>query len=321
LVSTVRPNLNGVAIVNSFGLNITASTGYCVLRANEELSSKYLFYWVQTNAFVKDMTRKAIGANYPAVSDKIIMNSKIPLPPLPIQQKIAAILDAADLYRQKTKALIEKYDELAQSLFLEMFGDPVSNEKGWERQKLGSLGIIKSGGTPSRSNPDFYSGTIPWITTVALGHRRIDKADAMEFITEDSIKNSATKLIVKHSVLVGVRVGVGKASINDCDICISQDILALTDINQNVNKQFLLDVLSFFKSYFESQKRGATIQGITSKTIKELDIICPPISLQDQFAQHIQGIEVQKALAQKALEKADELFNSLLQKAFKGELI
>ena len=78
------------------------------------------------------------GATIPHISRPTLESLKIPLPPLDQQKKIAAILDAADAYRQKTKALITKYDELTQSLFLDMFGDPVSNPKGWEKVKLGN---------------------------------------------------------------------------------------------------------------------------------------------------------------------------------------
>jgi len=140
LVSTVRPNLNGVARIPDKLNDATASTGYCVLRpAKQTLNSSYLFYWVQSNSFVNDMISKATGANYPAISDKIIKQSKIPLPPLPEQQKIASILDAADNLRQKDQQLIEKYNALSQSLFLEMFGDPVSNPMGWDKKNLQDL--------------------------------------------------------------------------------------------------------------------------------------------------------------------------------------
>ncbi|HEJ2572319.1 TPA: restriction endonuclease subunit S [Pseudomonas aeruginosa] len=101
LVATVRPNLNGVAVVPAELNGATASTGYCVLRADEKnLHGRYLFHWVQTGSFVEDMMSKATGANYPAVSDKIVKESKIPLPPLPEQKRIAAILDKADAIRR-----------------------------------------------------------------------------------------------------------------------------------------------------------------------------------------------------------------------------
>ena len=97
LVSTVRPNLNCVAHVPRELDGAIASTGFCVLRPdNQSLNSRYLYHWVQTRAFIGDMISKATGASYPAVSDSIIHASEIPLPPLEEQRRIAAILDKAD---------------------------------------------------------------------------------------------------------------------------------------------------------------------------------------------------------------------------------
>lgn len=129
LVSTVRPNLNAVAFVGDEFDNATASTGYCVLRPKpNELDSRFLFHWVRTERFVDDLVRQATGASYPAVSDKIIKASKIPLPPLAEQRRIAAILDQADVLRQKRTRALARLDDLLQSVFLDMFGD-VSSRK------------------------------------------------------------------------------------------------------------------------------------------------------------------------------------------------
>ena len=122
LISTVRPNLNGVAIISDNYENGTASTGYCVLRTKSTLNNRYLYYWLRTNTFIKHISNLATGASYPAVSDKIIKDTKIPLPPLPVQRKIAEVLDAADRIRQRNREVLKKYDQLAQSVFLEMFG-------------------------------------------------------------------------------------------------------------------------------------------------------------------------------------------------------
>lgn len=93
---------------------------------------------------------------------KYLEGIQIPLPPLPLQQKIANILDAADAVRQNDKALVVKYDELAQALFLDMFGDPVSNPKGWGKVKMDNLMTIVRGGSP-RPIDDYLGGTYPWI--------------------------------------------------------------------------------------------------------------------------------------------------------------
>jgi Restriction endonuclease S subunits len=143
LISTVRPNLNGVAQVKDNHVGMTASTGYCILRPKpEKLDSNYLFQWVKTESFIKKMVDVAIGANYPAVSDSKVKESTIPLPPLPEQKRIAAILDAADALRTQRRQSIAELDLLLQSTFLEMFGDPVENPKGWNGMELGKITSI-----------------------------------------------------------------------------------------------------------------------------------------------------------------------------------
>ena len=134
LVSTVRPNLNGIAKVNPELDGATASTGFCVLRPRPNLlSSSYLFHWVKSPQFVADMVSKATGASYPAVSDRIIFESAIAAPPLPEQRRIAAILDQADALRAKRREALAQLDSLTQSIFIEMFGDPVTNKKHLSR--------------------------------------------------------------------------------------------------------------------------------------------------------------------------------------------
>ena len=137
LVSTVRPNLNAVGRVPVELDGATASTGFCVLRPRSEVADgAYLFYWVRSPRFVGEMVRRATGASYPAVSDRIVCESKIPLPPLDEQKRIAGILDAADALRAKRREALAQLDTLLQSTFLDMFGDPVTNPMGWEVQRL-----------------------------------------------------------------------------------------------------------------------------------------------------------------------------------------
>ena len=119
---------------------MTASTGYCVLRPDEDkLDSRFLFHWVKTDVFVRRMVDVATGANYPAVSDAKVKASKIPLPPIAEQKRIAGILDAADALRTKRREALAQLDTLLQSTFLDMFGDPITNPMGWEKEYLANL--------------------------------------------------------------------------------------------------------------------------------------------------------------------------------------
>lgn len=167
LVSTVRPNLNGVAPVSDEHDGATASTGFCVLRPDpKKLNSNYLMHWVRSPQFVDLMVREATGASYPAVSDRIVKNSSIPLPPLPEQRRIAAILDKADLLRRKRKRAIELLDSLTQSIFLERFGDPASNPKRFKRGKIGDLLVDTQYGTSAKAGSDGAYPICAWVTSL-----------------------------------------------------------------------------------------------------------------------------------------------------------
>jgi type I restriction enzyme S subunit len=155
LVSTVRPNLNGVAKLDDRFDGATASTGFCVLRPNPQVvCPDYLFQWVKSPAFVSDMTKKATGQSYPAVSDRIIAESIVPLPTLDEQRRIAAVLDQADDLRRKRRTALEKLQEAGRVMFLEMFGDPIANKRGWSIIPLGEAGKLDRGVSKHRPRND-----------------------------------------------------------------------------------------------------------------------------------------------------------------------
>jgi type I restriction enzyme S subunit len=165
LVSTVRPNLNGVALVPPVMHGATASTGFCVLRARpEELDSAYLFHWVRSPRFVDAMVRMATGASYPAISDRIVFESKLPMFPIAVQHRISRILNMADSLRSKRRAALAQFDVLAQSIFLEMFGDPVLNTKSWPATvSLGEVASITSGITKGRKLVEKTTRMVPYL--------------------------------------------------------------------------------------------------------------------------------------------------------------
>ena len=162
LVSTVRPNLNGVAFVPDELDGATASTGFCVLRSDRtKLHDRYLFHWVTAPRFVSTMVKLATGASYPAVSDRIILDSQIPIPykngkpDVDEQKRIAAILDKADAIRRKLQQSLRLSDDFLRSVFLDMFGDPVTNPKGWDKTTVEKeVEFLTSG---SRGWAQFYA--------------------------------------------------------------------------------------------------------------------------------------------------------------------
>lgn len=289
--------------------------GLSAIRVKDNiLDNMYLFRYLQKQKNI--IANKGNGSTFNSIRKVVLEDLDIPLPSLTKQKEIASVLDKAQELISLRKESIKKLDELSKSVFIDMFGDPVLNPKKLEIIKFGNLGLWKGGGTPSRKEEDYFKGNIPWITTVSLGKLFIDKNDAVEYITEKAIQKSATKLIEKNSLVIGVRVGVGKVSINKDDLCTSQDLMSLTNMKDNTNIIYAYYFISLYSQIIKDKQRGATIQGITSSVLKEIDFILAPIEQQNKFAKIIEKIEEQKSLYEEELNKLEENFKALLQKSF-----
>jgi type I restriction enzyme S subunit len=286
---------------------------------SQDLDDKYFYFYL--SVLQAEIFRKAGGAAQPNISTKEISELKIPLPPLEQQKKIAAILDAADTYRQKTKALITKYDVLTQSLFLDMFGDPVRNPKGWDKIKLEEIGTLSSGSTPSRKVEENFIGDIPWVKTGEVNSKII--FDTEEKISEAALKNSSCKLYPAGSLIIAM-YGQGKTrgqvGLLGIDASTNQACAVLTK-SDKVNFTFLYKLIQMSYEDLRSLGRGGNQPNLNSGILKKYLVLNPPRILQNQFAERVKAIEIQKTQAEASLVQADNLFNSLLQRAFKGELV
>ncbi len=324
LVSTVRPNLNGVARVSMDLDGATASTGFCVLRPDpEKLNGSYLFHWVKSAAFVGDMVNKATGASYPAVSDRIIFESLFPLPPLEEQRRIAAILDQAETLRTQRRAALALLDSLTQSLFLDMFGDPVTNLKGWPTESLTDLCHCYSGGTPSKAKKEYWEGELPWFS--AKDMKAEDLFDSEDHISEQVPETTTLKLLPKDTVAIVVR---GMILAHTFPVCvlripatINQDLKALLP-KQPVNSQFLAACLRSQSGFVleKVSEAGHGTKRLDAQGLQSIRIPRPGDALEQTFATRIAAIEALKATHRRALAALDALFASLQQRAFAGAL-
>ena len=313
ILYTIFATLGEVCILNIEAATNQAISG--IQLESKQVDKDYLYHYLSSLKSTVNNIGRGVAQNN--INMTILRNFEIPLPPLEEQRKIAAVLDKISDLIAKRRTQLDKLDELVKSRFIEMFGDVTKNEKNWSTRKISEIATLQSGGTPSRQFPKYFEGTIPWITTVALGKNAIGIEDAIEYITEEAIENSATKLIPKNSLLFGIRVGVGKVSENIVPMCINQDIVAII-INDRykLNMLFLKNLLDMFSGYFNSQKRGATIQGIKSEVLKNISVSLPPIELQNQFADFVKQTDKSKLAIQKSLEKLEILKKSLMQKYF-----
>lgn len=186
--------------------------------------------------------------------------------------------------------------------------------------KLGEICNFQSGGTPSKNNSEFFDGTIPWVTTTSLNGSKIDERNAVTWITEKSIKESAAKIVPANSIMVGTRVGVGKVAINTVEMSTSQDIISLLDIDEERwDKDYLCKFLQSKSAYLNSQARGATIKGIKINVLADLEV--PDISFKEQcYISKVLNIVAELMNArQQQLAKLDELVKARFVEIF-GDL-
>ena len=280
--------------------NTTSSIGKISLDKSKA-NSKYVIWCMRSQNFQTQMWRVSHKSAQPGFNIQDLKKFKIPLPPLATQKKIASILDAADELRQKDKALVAKYDELTQALFLDMFGDPVTNPKGWITKKGTEIFKYSSGKfNPTKNLDDSYS----YPTYGGNGLTGKSKDYLIDFDT----------------IIIG-RVGAycGSIHLSEGKSWVTDNAIYIKDFKVQVN---LLFVYTVFLNY--RINRFADFSGqpkITQKPLEQMQFISPPIKLQNQFAERVKAIEEQKSIAQASALKSEELFNSLLQKAFNGELV
>ena len=325
LVSTVRPNLNGVAHVPMEFDGATASTGFCVLRPRaSRLDGRYLYQWVKSPGFVGDMVRKATGASYPAVSDRIVWESKLPLPPLPEQRRIAEILDKADALRAKRRAALAQLDTLTQSIFLDIFGDPISNPRGWPTVRFEQLCERVTVGIVVQPASYYVSEGVPALRSLNIRPGKIVLDDLVYFSKSDNdTKLAKTKLRAGDVVLVrSGQPGTAAVVPPELDGVNAIDILIATPDQQLTNPTFLCE---FFNSaggrdLVLSRQRGQVQKHLNVGSLNQAILPLPSIDLQCEFAARVAAVERYREAELASSTALDALFASLQHRAFRSEL-
>jgi type I restriction enzyme S subunit len=290
--------------------------GTKILVTSDELYPKYAFYYLQ-------QVRLPDNLGY-SRHFKFLKECSIPFPSIPEQKRIAAILDKVDAVRRKRQETIRLLDEFLRSVFLEMFGDPVRNEKGWEVASLKDVVDFISGGTPSKQEANFWNGKIPWVSPKDM--KRNILLDSIDHISEEAVVNSNLRKIPLNSILIVVRGMILAHSIPIAltrnSLTINQDIKALITRIKNIQPMFLLYLLLTSKTLLLQLVSTAAhgTKRIETSSLENLNIIIPPYSLQIKFIKIVETIERQKAYLEKSDLEMKKSFNSMMQKAFRGEL-
>ncbi|WP_228050723.1 restriction endonuclease subunit S [Pontibacterium sinense] len=331
LVSTVRPNLNGVAMVPDELDGATASTGYSVLRANNKtLCPNYLKFWVQSAQFISDMVRKATGANYPAVTDKVIKESRIPLPPLETQKQIAAVLEKADQLRKDCQQMEQELNNLAQSVFIDMFGDPVNNPKGWDKVPLSTIVSDYVGGKSLVAADDDsteYRNKVLKISAVTSGEFKSQEVKPLpndyeppeeHFVRKNDLlfsRANTTELVGATTMVFDEFSG----------LVLPDKLWRLVWVDEeNISSVFVWQLLTNIGMRAEISKlasgSGGSMKNISKGKLKTLEVILPPKDVQEKYEEIYLKLRAEKLMNKSMKVLVSDGFSSLMQRAFKGEL-
>ncbi|MDN3551268.1 restriction endonuclease subunit S [Mucilaginibacter aquaedulcis] len=309
--------------------DIEASFGaFCkVVRPNERIDHGYLANYFRSSSYRRTISHLSAGANINNIRNEDIDNLVIPLPPLTTQKRIAEILDKADALRKKNQQLLKHYDDLAQSLFIDMFGDPLRNEKGWNTETLGNLifdgpqnGLYKSAndygsGIPILRIDSFYDGVVYNVDKLKRVNATEKEVKLFQIYEGDIVINR-----------VNSRSHLGKCALIPKlqePTLFESNMMRLEIDKSIVNPVFLTRIL--IQPFMKAQILGRAKDSINQSSINQQDVKSfwapvPPIQLQNDFAQTFQNIEQQKQKVKAQMQESEHLFQALLQQAFNGGL-
>lgn len=319
VILSSRAPIGKVAIA---GKEMCCNQGFKNIICSDSLFNKYLFYYLRSRTeYLNSLGR---GATFKELSKSIVENIEIPLPPIDTQRKIAAVLDKAQELIDLRKAQIEKLDEFLRSVFLDMFGDPVVNPKGWVKVQLKEVAKIKIGPFGSLLHAEDYTkGGIPLINPSHIVKRKI-KPDENLTVSPAKMKELKDYQMHEGDIVLGRRGEMGRCAVvtiaeNDY-LCGTGSMLISP--THKTHPTFLVDLISStsFRTVLENAAQGITMKNLNSSILESTKIIVPPLELQKHYFLIVEKTEQQKALMQQSLTEMENNFSSLMQRAFRGEL-
>ena len=279
-------------------------------------SKLFLYYALQSK--VDSLIAQGTGSTFKAISKKVLEATCIPAYSTIEQVQIAEIIGRVDNTIAARRNQLVLLDQLVKSRFIELFGDPLSNDKGWKKVVIAEVcHAIFGGGTPSKSHPEYFAGSIPWVSPKDMKSSVIN--DSIDHITEEAIAHSTTNLVPANSVLMVIRSGILKHSlpvaINSLPVTINQDMKAFVP-NETVKTAFLMHFFKAIENDVLAGVRGVTADNIDFKAFQKRTIIVPPLALQEQFAAFVEQTDKSKLAVQKGLQELEILKKSLMQQYF-----
>ncbi|MDX9793530.1 MAG: restriction endonuclease subunit S [Kiritimatiellia bacterium] len=292
-----------------------------VLRAfGEKVEPRYLFRWFASDR-VQTIVR-SFGQQTTNISNLNIdrcLKLPVPLPPLPEQRRIADVLDRAEALRAKRRAALDELDELTQSIFLDMFGDPVTNPKGWAIKLFKDVGTLDRGVSKHRPRnaPELLGGPYPLVQTGEVSNCDGYIRSHVSTYSESGLRQS--KMWPAGTLCITIAANIAKTGILTFPSCFPDSVVGFSS-EHTATTEFIRIWLSFLQKTLEDSAPESAQKNINLAILRNLKLPFPPLALQREFAGRVAAVERLKAAQRASLAELDELFASLQHRAFRGEL-
>ena len=295
--------------------------GWLVLRDKENVFDKrFLYYYLSSKPTYQKFKMMAVGGVVNNLNSEMVRSVDVPIPGKDEQVKIADVLDKISRIIAYQKKELVKSDDLIKARFVEMFGNPILNDKSWITSSIEDVCIeIYGGGTPSKQHPEYYeNGSIPWVTSKDMKCDVI--CDSQIHINEKGLENSTARMVPTNSIIMVIRSGILKhtlpVAVNTAPITVNQDLKVFIPDSQKIMSRFFALQLKMHESDILSGVRAVTADNIEFNELKKRKIIVPPLVSQQLFSNFLIQIDKSKVAVQKSLDQAQLLFDSLMQQYF-----
>ena len=306
---------NKVFLVTEESQNYIWSTGFAVLRPNANLCSRFLMHYLASPCFQAAKDVHCTGATQKSLPNAGLRQLAIPVPPLAEQERIVKLLDEADELRKLRAQADHRTAALLPALFHEMFGDPLVNSRGWQTKELRQLGRVVTGGTPPSAKEGMFGGEIPFITP---GDLESNTRETMRHVTEAGAEEART-MRAGSTLVCCIGATIGKTDRAWKRSAFNQQINAV-EWGEEIEDDFGVVCMKQSSKAVIRQGSQTALPILKKSLFEQIRIPIPPLPLQKEFARRVAEIRALEAGQAASRQRLEALFQSLLHRAFNGEL-
>ena len=289
--------------------NVIVSPLYNVFSVKKEIRQDYLLYFLKSSNTMAYINVLATGTVRSNLKLSMLKEFTIPVPALAVQERIVGELDKVSEIIEKKKQQVKELDNLAQSIFYDMFGDPVENEKGWEVRRLGEIGSLARGISKHRPRnaPELLGGTMPLIQTGDVSNSGMYITEYHSTYSEIGVRQS--RAWQSGTLCITIAANIGKCSILTFEACFPDSVVGFIP-KERICIEYMYFVFGAIQKTLEDNAMGVAQKNINLGILNQLLIAVPPLPLQQSFAQKIEAIEKQKELINQSIKEVQTLFDA-----------